>query len=258
MKKFVLNVPVFFAVFIWTLLPAVIFCSQLLQQYSRETGGFTYDPVAFSQIVAWLEEPEFVILSKLALNRVGLTVAIGCVSALIALMMIAFMRDEKVRLAASFSVIGFFVPPIIKAYAWETTFRNNPLWDNFGILAYGVSAFFGFYLAMMLLKVQGTSLSALRGLREFYHSYRLLWELAQMSVWPIIFAALCTFSLLFFSGDELRRFGPNITVFGDVLASINPGRRIASLVSVVCILANFVVATITYLVLTNVLRPRFR
>lgn len=252
------HLAVIVAVTLWTVVPALVFCLQLVEHYDRESSTYLFEPVTLSDGLAMLGEPEFVILGTIVYHRLLIALFVAVVSSAAAIGMLAFIRSELVGVAVIFAVVGFFVPPIVKAYAWEQMSQNVDLWNTIGVYVYGWLAFFGFFIASMRVRVQGTSLSALRGMRECFSPLVMSLELAKLCWRPIIFAALCTFSLLVFSGDELRRFGTSL-IFNDMfVTSVDPGRhRIGAFVAIVCIMASLLFAFASYCVLRRVRSLRF-
>jgi len=206
-------------------LPLLTLISFIFFEYNRQRASYVFVGVRLSDLWAFFRQPEISVFTHLIRQSLSYSILVFAYSFCLSF---AFLLARKLR---EITIIGlllslcFIVPAILKSYAWSKVLSALPLWDYFALPAFLAISLSVFYFSAIATRINSLGQNVLISLDEYYKPPRLVLELLRFCIGPSVFAAVCIFSVVIFSGIEVEHLGRNVLTFGDVVGGFFGGRE---------------------------------
>jgi hypothetical protein len=192
--------------------PAVSLARLAFLRYERVTASYSYEAIDFNELLAVLMGPDLEQLKGLALLSI-LASSATLLAAFFLFAIFSALRD-RVGLEAlvALSTAGFFMPVIVKAYAVS---EFLPPSTNLFIL-FTMATLVVLFLTPMLIMLKNIPSTTIQASHEYFPLFDRVLFLTRNISGALVLGYLCSISLVFYSGVELRQLTPSLIPLSDV------------------------------------------
>jgi hypothetical protein len=197
-------------------LPMLSFIRLAFLEYDRDLAVYEGTFMTLDDVTQVFQGPDIVMIGKLGVFSV-FSALMSLSLALLVLLVLAPRRSrEGLTIMVGLLTAGFFVPIVIKAYGFATFVQASAA----TAMLFVGGTFVVLFLAPSLAKLQGIERTAVDATYEYFTGVQRTYYVLQAAAGALLIGLLCSLSMVFYSGSELRQLVTNLTPIGDIFTSM--------------------------------------